>query len=79
MCPPVMLLCAQVEMATLKRQAREFHAVLLQNGVYVDSNVYPDTTHSSIILNWHSHNRQVLLDIVMFIDRAIYARRRVLI
>lgn len=72
-CPPFFLLNAWRDFS-LKRQAKEFHSVLLQRKVYVDNKVYPKTNHYNIILGWEECNRQVLDDIIHFIDRAIQVK-----
>lgn len=72
-CPPFFLLNAWRDVS-LKRHAKEFRSVLIQNEVYVDSRVYPNTNHYSIILQWNKENHHVLLDILTFIDRAIAAK-----
>jgi acetyl esterase/lipase len=74
-CPPFFLLNAWRDVS-LKRHAKEFRSVLIQNQVYVDSRVYPSTNHYSIILQWDRENHHVLLDILTFIERAIAAKGR---
>ena len=64
--PPHLLLNASVDYS-LKRHTRDFFMALREQGVYVESHVYPMTTHFSIRHGWTGQNTAVLNDITAFI------------
>ena len=64
--PPHLLINASRDYS-LMDHTFDFFFALREQGVYVRSIVYPNTTHFGIITAWESHNKKVLLDIVEFL------------
>ena len=68
--PPHFLLNANLDYS-LKRHTLDMFFALRARGIYVRSQVYPNTTHFNIRHRWEHENKRILLDIVQFIHEVV--------